>query len=330
MMGTLEEGLVSVIMPVYNAGVYLEEAIASILNQSYQNFEFIIINDGSKDDSVEIIKRFGDARIRFVNEKENKGYTYRLNQSITLSKGEFIARMDADDFSLKERFARQVEFLQHNRSVMVCGTAIEIIGNTDYYINWVTDFDSEDLRISLLFQNGICHPSIMMRNPKHFQTGALYNHEYEPAEDYECWVRLSRKWQIANLPDVLMKYRAYEGQVSQQRNALQETQKLKIIKAQLADLGLNPTPWQLHIHRRIFNAAVVVCADYLPKVKAWLDILAKANQATQQYAEPKFQERLNLLLKKNENAFRESVKALPAMERVSLLLKQIIGWESIN
>ncbi|RKD12408.1 hypothetical protein BCY91_12215 [Pelobium manganitolerans] len=329
-MKAVENSLVSVIMPVYNASAYLEEAITSILDQSYQNFEFIIINDGSKDDTVEIIKRFDDARIKLIDEKENKGYTYRLNQGIVLSEGEFIARMDADDISLRERFAKQVEFLQNNRSVVVCGTALEIIGNANYYINWVTDFDSEDLKIALLYQNGICHPSVMMRNPKHLQSGIFYNSEFEPAEDYEYWVRLSRKYKIANLPDLLIKYRAYDGQVSQQHNALQETQKVRIIKTQLADLGLNPTSAQLNIHRRIFNAAVVVSADYLPKVKEWLSILAKANQAMQQYPEPKFQERLNLLLKKNEIAFRESVKALPAMERVSLLLKQIIGWESIN
>jgi len=114
---------VSIVMSVYNAQKYLDEAIESILNQTYSNFEFIIINDGSTDKSLEIIENYAkkDSRIIVIN-RENKGLIYSLNEGIRKANGKYIARMDADDISLPQRLEKQVEFMEKNKNIGICGT----------------------------------------------------------------------------------------------------------------------------------------------------------------------------------------------------------------
>ena len=120
---------VSVVMPVYNAEKYLRDAIESILNQSFRNFEFFIIDDASTDKSVEIIKSFSDNRIFLIQKAVNSGYTDSLNMAIKLAKGKYIARMDADDISLKNRFLMQYQYMESNTSVLVLGTFFNVIGS---------------------------------------------------------------------------------------------------------------------------------------------------------------------------------------------------------
>lgn len=121
---------VSVVMPVYNSEKYLKESIESILNQSYSDLEFIIINDGSTDNSFKIIKEYAklDKRINVIS-RENKGIVYSLNEAIRLAKGEYIARMDADDISAPKRIEKQISFLKSHRDIDILGTQVKVVGN---------------------------------------------------------------------------------------------------------------------------------------------------------------------------------------------------------
>jgi glycosyltransferase involved in cell wall biosynthesis len=121
-----QEPLISVVMPVYNAAQYLREAIDSILNQTFRDFEFIIINDGSTDRSLEIIQSYNDDRIRLINQK-NTGLAKALNNGIAIAKSDFIARMDADDISIPERLTSQFSFLESNVDVVAVGSNAEVI-----------------------------------------------------------------------------------------------------------------------------------------------------------------------------------------------------------
>lgn len=203
--------LISVIMPVYNAEKYLHDAIDSVLKQSYENFEFIIINDGSTDGSANIIKSFlDDQRVVYVS-RENRGLINTLNEGIQLAKGELIARMDADDISLSERFARQVAFLSEHKDVIVLGTKTILIDADSAQIGEFGQWcQHEEIDAALLQGRGaaIVHPSVMMRKQNLLEVGG-YSEDFPAAEDIDLWLRLAEKGRIANVPEVYLYYRQH-------------------------------------------------------------------------------------------------------------------------
>jgi glycosyltransferase involved in cell wall biosynthesis len=201
--------LVSVIMPVYNNEKYVSWAIESILRQSYKNFEFIIINDGSTDSSTEQIKKFDDKRIVFINQAENKGNYRRRNEGIALSKGKYICVMDADDEALPFRLATQIIFLEKHELVLAIGSQFEFIGKE--ISNKPTEY--EFIKTKLLYNNVFLHPSLMIRKDIIDEIGG-YNEEYHYSSDYDLVCRIAIKGEIINLPDILMRYRTHNSQIS--------------------------------------------------------------------------------------------------------------------
>ena len=221
--------LVSVIMPVYNAQNYVEEAILSILNQTYQNFEFIIINDGSTDKSLEIIQEYAkkDNRIKVIS-RENKGLIYSLNEGIKLSKGKYIARMDADDISLSYRFEKQIEFMENNLDVGICGSSA-IVFDDKTEKKWIVYKDENRIKAELLFSSPFIHPSVMIRKSIIDKYNFFYDKDYIHAEDLELWVRMSDFVKLANIQDILFKYRDTPNSVT--NKADKDTEKrYKVIK----------------------------------------------------------------------------------------------------
>jgi glycosyltransferase involved in cell wall biosynthesis len=210
---------ITVIMPVYNCESYIEEAVNSILNQTYADFEFLIIDDASTDQTVSIIKKYGDPRVQLIEKPLNTGYTNSLNYGLQLAKGKYIARMDGDDISFPERFAKQVSFLETNPETIVCGTSYKIVGN-DKKIS--IPENNEAIKLALLKGNCICHPSVMIRKEAIDKFSIIYDTSKEPAEDYDLWVRLLSFGKLHNLQDVLLEYRIYNEQVSQKRGQEQK------------------------------------------------------------------------------------------------------------
>ena len=148
---------ITVLMPVYNCELYIKEAIDSILNQSFSDFEFIIIDDASSDSTVSIIKAYDDPRIQLIVKQQNSGYTNSLNYGLSIAKGEYIARMDGDDISFSERFEKQIAFLDKNPDVVLCGTFFKIIG-MDKVI--VVPEGHEDIKVAMLKDCSTVPPSI--------------------------------------------------------------------------------------------------------------------------------------------------------------------------
>ena len=138
---------VTVLMPVYNCEAYVGEAIDSILGQSFTDFEFLIIDDASNDNTVSVIQSFTDSRIRLIEKPRNTGYTNSLNYGLTIAKGEYIARMDGDDISLPERFAKQVTFMDAYPEVVACGTTYSIIGSSEIKN---VPLNHDDIKVQLL------------------------------------------------------------------------------------------------------------------------------------------------------------------------------------
>ncbi len=224
---------ISVIMPVYNSEKYLNEAIESILRQSYTDFEFLIIDDCSTDNSPSIIQSYRDPRIRYIHNDGNQGVAYSLNRGLALAQGEYIARMDADDISLPEKFKHQVSFLDQHPAVGVLGTAVCLMdasGKKRDKLSFPTEHISLYWRLCF-FENPIIHPTVMMRKDVVDRAGG-YLVEMTNSEDYDLWCRLSGFTHLANLPDVHLHLRKHSENVSskkwtdQKQKSIQNSQRL--------------------------------------------------------------------------------------------------------
>jgi len=198
---------ITVLMSVYNGEKYLRKAVDSILSQTFKDFEFLIINDGSTDRTVEILHSYDNPRIRIINNEENVGLTKSLNKGLKLAKGKYIARMDADDISMPERFERQVEFLEKNPDIGVLGVNCPVIndhGRVTFILERPTSHT--DIVKELLSENQFVHSSLMLRMDVLSSAGG-YNEDFRLAQDYELILRLSKTTQVANLPEPLHMWR---------------------------------------------------------------------------------------------------------------------------
>lgn len=218
---------ISVIMPVYNTQEpLLREAIESILNQTYTDFELIIIDDGSKNNVSEVVKSYTDERIKFYQNEKNIGINNTNNKALSLVNGEYIARMDSDDISLPDRFLKQVEFLDNNPDVGVLGTSFQMFGKYDEETIMPT---TNDEIVQRIFDGDtpIANPTSMMR--AHLIKEIGHNLEYAYAEDFWLWAMLVGKTKFANLPEILLKYRWYGGNVSKLHTIEQSLNTQKIM-----------------------------------------------------------------------------------------------------
>ncbi|MCJ2276094.1 glycosyltransferase [Acinetobacter baumannii] len=209
--------LVSVVLPAYNAELYLKEAIDSVLSQTFTDFELIILNDGSIDRTEEIILSYNDSRIVYVKNEKNLGLIGTLNKGINLAKGKYIARMDADDICLPERFKKQVDFLEKNNEIDLIGTnAIKINNNGDRIGVINMPASDHDIKMMLFIQSPFIHPSIMGRTTvfRSFE----YEKEFYRVEDYMLWIRMSQNSKFHNINEFLLKYRYLDNSESKLLN----------------------------------------------------------------------------------------------------------------
>jgi glycosyltransferase involved in cell wall biosynthesis len=209
--------LISVCLPVYNTERYVAQAVESILNQTLGDFELLILDDGSTDGSLEILRRYADRdpRIRLTS-RPNKGLAASLNELIDQSRGEFLARMDADDIALPERFARQVEYLRAHPEYVLIGCRVRVIDpEGDPMCDWCTQQEHEAIDTCYLGGNvitAICHPAFMMRRDAVLAVGKY--RLFEVSEDIDLVLRLAEYGRIANVPDVLLQYRMHARNIS--------------------------------------------------------------------------------------------------------------------
>lgn len=207
--------LVSILMPVYNAALYLEEAIKSVLNQSFSDFELIVLNDGSTDDSLTITQQFAnnDARIIIYNGEQNMGIANVLNIGLGIARGQLIARMDSDDISLPNRFSVQVQYMMEHPDVDLCSCGMKQFGESDKLMFY--DNSNEEIKFNAMFFSPILHPTVLWRRDK--MKSFSYEQEYVPAEDYRLWTKaLVNNVSMVNIPDILYLYRIHVTQATQQ------------------------------------------------------------------------------------------------------------------
>ena len=206
---------VSVIMSVFNGEPYLSQAIESILSQTFDDFEFIIVDDGSKDGSSQRLDKFArqDKRIRLARNESNLGLIPSLNRGIRMAAGQYVARQDADDISLPERLAQQVRFLDRHRDVGVVGTWMTNVNEGGKRTAWKTPTTDSLIQWSLIFCTSIAHATVMMRRCL-LDEDVRFRPEMTHAEDYDLWSRLSERTRFANLPHCLYLRQCHKERVS--------------------------------------------------------------------------------------------------------------------
>jgi glycosyltransferase involved in cell wall biosynthesis len=272
--------VISVIMSVYNGSAYLKDAIESILYQTYTNFEFIIINDASTDDSLKIIESYTDERLVLKTNDKNLGLTKSLNKGISLAKGKYIARMDCDDISLPERFQKQFSFFQENEDITVCGTNYQFIGGSTSNL----PLDNDTLKIKL-FQgkNLIAHPSVMFRREIFDDHNIEYDESVKYAQDFKLWVDISQKFKIANVVEPLLKYRVHNQQISSTKPNQQKKVVMSVCIDQLVTLVKNPTSDNIKLHKLFVNEAEVKSVKDLSSLQNWVNRLIAENNKKKVY-----------------------------------------------
>ena len=269
---------ISVILPAYNAETCLQEAIDSILGQTFRDFELIVINDCSRDGTESVILSFRDPRLVYVKNEKNLGIAATLNRGLALAKGQYIARMDADDISLPRRLEKQTAYLDAHPDIAVLGTNVETFDEKGPLRTGWSATDPKQMNVDLFFSCGLAHPSVMMRKSVIDALGG-YDPAFEGLEDYELWCRVSKNHGVTTLPEVLFRYRIHGGQVTKNPSEKYLSRLRALKDRQLAELDLKPSDCYLDL-----------CQDQRPKTQdeiltaaAFFETVLEANRRTCRY-----------------------------------------------
>ncbi|MDR0379859.1 MAG: glycosyltransferase [Candidatus Accumulibacter sp.] len=261
--------LISVIIPCHNSAPWLKEAVDSIGRQSCRDLEILVYDDGSTDESPRILDELAarDRRIVPMGETTNRGIVHALNTLLLAAKGEYIARMDADDISLPDRFERQLLFLEQGTADL-CGTWHQDFGHglgNPVHRNYV---DVEEVRTALLFQTAIPHPTLLAHR-KVFES-FQYRSGYDLAEDFDLFVRMSSRFRLANLPEVLYLYRRHRQQATRSRREAMESVASKVRVDALRLRGIEPDAEEQRLHNLIRAPHSIHSREDLQRIEYWL------------------------------------------------------------
>ncbi len=271
--------LVSVLMAVYNSEMFIQKSINSILNQTFTDFEFIIINDGSTDNSYNIIRAFNDNRIKLINNESNIGQTKSLNKGIKNALGKYIVRMDADDISLTDRISTQVDFMESNPDISFSGSWFKIL-NTNRIAKLPITY--EEIKASLFFFNAFGHPTIILRRDDFINNDLFYNEDFS-VQDYELWVRASKILKCANINKVLLFYREHESQMT--RLYKDEYKEPNIIREKELCAFVDCDEKEIELHLCLLTGNYICTNDFVINAINWLEKLYYQNKYNNKYSE---------------------------------------------
>jgi len=268
---------VTVLMPVHNGAPYLHDAMGSIFKQTFPDFELLVVDDGSTDATPSILRSCADSRLTVVENETNLGLIDALNRGLEAAKGEFIARIDADDVAMPRRLQRQVDFLRKSPRTGLCGTWFRSFGGARSAVVRPPT-GAEEMAAKLFHESPLAHPTVMFRRALFAHHGLRYSYEYPHAEDFELWTRAAQVTELANLPEVLLRYRRHDEQVSNVKKARQDESVKKILLRQLRRIHANTTEEEREAHVAIVSNrmpdATGVKVDY---VESWLRELVRRN-----------------------------------------------------
>lgn len=285
--------LISVILPVYNGALYIEESVASILNQTITNFELLIIDDCSTDNTLSILQEIKDDRIKIITKEKNSGLIHSLNLGFKLAQGKYIARMDGDDISVKNRFEKQLDILENNPNIKVCGCWLQRFGNSNKTIKHKEHHN--EIVARLLLNCSMNMGAVMIKQ----EIFAKYSFDENKihVEDYDFWARVAWSGNFYNIQEVLYFYRDHEIQVTKLYNNIQRQ----------GDIGIKLFLFKkLNYNTKVFSDDMITKMLLLDKFieirefrlfLKWLDELILLNKKTQVYAPVELKKVLKIIKK---------------------------------
>ncbi|MFI5203107.1 MAG: glycosyltransferase family 2 protein [Flavobacteriales bacterium] len=274
----MEAVKVSVIMPAFNSGKYIAEAIESIVQQTFINFELIVVNDGSSDNTAEVVRTFSDQRIRLIELPVNQGNRIAANTGIKEAAGEYIARMDADDISLKDRLQMQVDFLNEHHHIGFCGAHIELFGADSGVWNYpVTE---QEFACAQLFGATVVQGVSMMRKKIITDHQIYYSTEGKSyAEDIDYFYRLSKVTRGANVNKVLLRYRRHAENITTQLASEGLHLNAPVFKKIVLDMGIPENEMDITAHFWLNSRFMEnITPDDVKRVYDWMQLLKHYNK----------------------------------------------------
>ena len=284
--------LLSVVMPVYNGQLYIEQAIDSVLQQTISDFEFIIIDDVSTDDTISLINSYHDKRIKKYSNKNNLGNYPSRNLGMKNAVGKYIAVMDADDICVKNRFEKQIQFMEVNKEIGITGSAVRFSTGGEMFSSSNTDF----LKILFFQENNISHPSLMFRKEMFEKHHLQYDENYRYSADYDLLVRSFRCFDVTCMKEVLLIYRIHSHQISTEHQNSQQNYAHQIRLRQLSHLGVQPTNEEIEIHLHLLQKKQTVKKYAVEDYHRWSEKLISQNNSLQYFQPSLFSDYICRLL----------------------------------
>lgn len=268
---------VTIFIPLYNNEKYIGKTIESILAQTYQNFEILIINDGSTDRSAEVVLSYKDPRIRLIHNEKNMGLVYTRNKGLDETHTEYISILDSDDIFYPTKIEEQIKFLESHSDFALLGTWTEIINSNGNKtgVAWKNNISPEKIPIVLLFNNCFSQSSVMIRMKS--LEGLRYRSP-ETDEDYDLWIQISKKWKIWNIPKILTQYRRHETNIT--KKTIKKTFLDNEIRKELRHFDIDVSDEELFIHKTNYIYKDTDIKEFVLKRERWLQKLKTANEVT--------------------------------------------------
>lgn len=310
-------------MAAYNAAGYISESIKSILTQTFEDLELLIVNDGSTDDTVRVIETFRDPRIRLIHNDKNRGLVYTRNVALKEARGEYIAVLDSDDIASPDRLESQYIFFQENPLFALCGGHGMVINSQGDHVEdnrLIVPTEPDNIKMTLLFLNTYVNSAVMYKTAVLKELGGY--REYAPAEDYELFIRIADKYPVGNLDKVLVRYRDHDNNTSA---ANVETAKLKVTQIKKEQLERLNIPANKHIVDTFYS---LLAWDFSYDFAYYLDLFSKlksANQVLKKYPEAAFEQKLF------DYWFLIILTKKAKMNALALLFnKKLFKWSHVN
>lgn len=298
--------LISVIIPVRNISKYIYESISSILKQSFENFELIVIDDNSDDATKNILNNIIDSRIKRINNDKHIGNYGCRNQGLNIARGKYVAVMDGDDIAHSDRLCKQYEFMESNPDYVAVGSDIEFISENEPSSLFERLRNDQQIKVSLLKDNVCTHPTLMLRKEILNLYNIRYSKDYFYSADYDLMVNISRLGKITNLPEALLKYRIHENQISSLKWKEQIVYADYIRINQINELKIRLSIDEVMIHLSLMKGDLLL-ESKLPLAEKWCNKILLKNRELDIYDEcclySFLKERLRLSVLKSHLSF---------------------------